>query len=171
MNNSNLQPVGVECGDIYDPNHPDADWSGFVAKRSCRKHIPNQPDQLVPATDGTNFGPRDDVQTADWSKPARRIVKHRESGAVTADTESESKFENDIGMRSSTFSLIGGPVPANSPSNFSPKCWETESQAAARKMKTDLQQLTNRGRSIHVRGRKRRTIQLRGEAEKFLEWV
>lgn len=158
MKNPNLQPVDVDCSDIFDPNHPDADWSGFVAKRSCRKHISSQPDQLVPAIDGTNFGPSDHVQTADWSKPARRIVKHRESGAATTDTDIEPNFENEIGTRSSTFSLIGGPVPANSPSNFSPKCWETEAQAAARKMKTDLQQLTNKGRSIHVRGRKRRTI-------------
>ncbi len=155
----NPQPSEIYCSDVYDPSHPDADWSGFVARRSCRKHIQSQPNQLTPSIDGSNFGPREDVPTEDWSKPARKIVGHRESGAASVvDIESCNDNEKGKGARSSTFSLIGGPIPVTSPSNFSPLCWETEAQAAARKRKTDLQQLTNNGRSIHVRGRKRRTI-------------
>jgi hypothetical protein len=148
--------------DVYNPNHPDADWSGFVAKRSCRKHIETKPDQLIPAKNGSSFGPRDHVPTADWSKPARRIIVHKESGAdgtsgSCVDIGNGSTSANANTQRSSTFSLIGGPIPVNSPSNFSPQCWETEAQAAARKRKTDLEQLTNNGRSMHVRGRQPRT--------------
>ena len=154
--NLNPNPSDIHHSDVYDPTHPDADWSGFIAHRSCRKHIESQPDQLTTAIDGTNFGPSDNAPTKDWSKPARRIVGHRESGAATEDIK--SCYENEGTKRSSTFSLIGGPIPLDSPSNFNPKYWETEAQAAARKRKTELEQLTNNGRSIHVRGRKRRTI-------------
>lgn len=165
-NNLNHQPNIAHFSDIYDPNHPDADWSGFVARRSCRKHIEKQPDQLAPANDGSNFGPSYHAQTADWSKPARRIVQYRESGAATATASANNESTYDErGKKSSTFSLIGGPIPVNSPSDFSPNCWETEAQAAARKRKTDLQQLTNYGRCIHVRGRKSRTIASEDEGQ------
>jgi hypothetical protein len=186
--------------DLYDPDHPDADWSGFVTKRSCRKYIQSQPNQIAPANDGSNFGPTNNAQTVDWSKPARRIVPYKESGAATTasatggrklgndeddhiasrrtfqiqqqeqqeqdhnkkdkyqDYNKEHNGDENYASRSATFTLIGGPIPVNDPFNFSPKCWETEAQAAARKMKTDLHQLTNNGRSIHVRGKKRRTV-------------
>ena len=163
----------------YNPNHPDADWSGFVSKRTNRKHIQTQSDQLAPSIDGTSFGPREEICTNDWSKPARKIVGHRESGTSSTVVdpqqyrrhhqqqhqpncqESYNHSNDDIlssPIRSSTFSLIGGPIPVDSPSNVSSKCWETEAQAAARKRKTELEQLTNKGRSNHVRGRKRRTV-------------
>jgi len=159
------QPNQVHCSDHYDPNHPDADWSGFVTSRSGRKHIPCQPNQITPAIDGNGFGPRNDVETAEWTKPARKIVGHRESGA-----DSDDGAEHQA--RSSTFSLIGGPVPADSPSKFAPECWETEAQSAARKGKTDFQPLTDNGRSMHVRGRKRSnvnsTVEARDEAKETL---
>ncbi len=152
--------------DVYNPDHPDADWSGFVSRRSCRRHNENQPAQIAAVCDGTNFGPVDGVQTADWSKPARRIVPYRESGTVSRNDGSQSCEINGLGpTKSSTFSLIGGPIPVNSPSSFSPTCWETETQAAARKRKTELQQLTNKGRSIHVRGRKRRSTIDAGDSD------
>lgn len=130
----------------YIPDHPDADWSGFVARRTSRKHIPCKPDQLA-AIEGNGLCPGNNVPTDEWKKPARKIVGHRESGA---DSEVGAEGQS----RSSTFSLIGGPVPTSSPSKFSPECWETEAQAANRKLKTDLHQLTDNGRSMHVRGRK-----------------
>ena len=141
-----IEQSSQPCSDGYDPNHPDADWSGFVSKRTSRKHMPCKPDQLT-AIDGNGFGPGNNVSTEEWTKPARKIVGHRESGA---DSESGEKDQ----LRSSTFSLIGGPVPPSIPSKFSPECWETEAQAANRKLKTDLHQLTDNGRSQHVRGRK-----------------
>lgn len=153
----------INISDVYDPNHPDADWSGFVSRRSCRKHIESQPNQLAPANDGSNFGPSNNAQTADWSKPARRVVPHRESGAISTNDRAEFSRNDQGDERSSTFSLIGGPISVNSPSTFSPKCWETEAQAAARKRKTELRQLTNNGRSIHVRGRKQRIIEVEDE--------
>ena len=132
--------------DEYNPDHPDADWSGFVSKRSSRKHIPSKPDQLV-AINGNGIGPDENVPTKEWTKPARKIVGHRESGA-------DSECDASGAGRSSTFSLIGGPVPSSSPSKFKPECWETEAQAANRISKTGLHQLTDNGRSMHVRGRK-----------------
>lgn len=141
------KPSQIHCSDQYDPNHPDADWSGFVSRRTSRKHIPCKPDQLV-AIDGNAFGPADHVATAEWTKPARKIVGHKESGA---DDENAS---SSASARSSTFSLIGGPVPTSSPSKFSPQCWKSEAQTANMRVKTDLEQLTDRGRSKHVRGRK-----------------
>ena len=144
-----IQPNEVHCDDLYDPNHPDADWSGFVSLRSKRKHIPSKPNQIV-AIDGNGYGPTTDVETEEWTKPARKIVGHRESGATDDDEQ------DDHGIRrSSTFTLIGGPVPVQSPSKFAPKCWETEAQAGARRKKTDLQQLTDHGRCMHVSGRRR----------------
>ena len=161
------KPSQIHCSDQYDPNHPDADWSGFVSRRTSRKHIPCKPDQLV-AIDGNAFGPADHVATAEWTKPARKIVGHKESGA---DDDAHAHAQIDIHMkeggaykhantsssasaRSSTFSLIGGPVPTSSPSKFSPQCWKSEAQTANMRVKTDLEQLTDRGRSKHVRGRK-----------------
>lgn len=31
----------------YDPNHPDADWSGYVATVPSKKHIEAPPSQLT----------------------------------------------------------------------------------------------------------------------------
>jgi hypothetical protein len=118
----------------YNPNHPDTDWSGFVSSRSQRKHVPSQPNQLC-AVNSHGLGPKEDVATADWTKPARKIV-------------------HQVNHQSSTFSLIGGPVPAHNPDLYSPGCWETEAQAAARKRKTDLQQLTVQGRSKYIKGKR-----------------
>mmetsp|Transcript_889 Transcript_889/g.1532 ORF Transcript_889/g.1532 Transcript_889/m.1532 type:complete len:263 (-) Transcript_889:6002-6790(-) len=127
----------------YDPSHPDADWSGFVSSRSQRKHIPCQPNQLC-ALNSCGLGPKENVNTADWTKPARKIVQ----GAPCVENDKPHS------IRSSTFSLIGGPVPLDSPNLYSPGWWETETQAAARKRKTDLQQLTVQGRSKYIKGKK-----------------
>jgi len=142
-----LTPNQIYNSHIYDPDHPDADWSGFIAGKSCRKHIPSQPNQLVPL-DGNGFGPRNGVPTAEWTKPARKTVRHRESGADNTCEKTQS----------STFTLIGGPIPETSPSKFASECWETEAQAAARKRKTDLEQLTDHGRSMYIKGRKRSIV-------------
>eukprot|EP01083_Nonionella_stella_P118105 352481_1 len=82
-----IQPNEVHCDDLYDPNHPVADWSGFVSLRSKRKHIPSKPNQIT-AIDGNGYGPTTNVETEEWTKPARKIVGHRESGATDDDERS-----------------------------------------------------------------------------------
>jgi len=136
-----LTPSQIHNNDLYDPDHPDADWSGFVSSKSYRKHIPSQPNQLA-ALNGNGFGPRNDVSTEEWTKPARKIVGHRESGAGSESNKAQS----------STFTLIGGPVPENCPAKFASECWETEAQAGTRTRNTEGEHLTDRGR------RKRRTV-------------
>lgn len=134
----------------YDPTHPDADWSGFVSTRSQRKHVTTRPNQIC-ALNGEGLAPNQEVPTAEWIKPARKMANRAPSCADN--------------VQSSTFSLIGGPVPAVSPGLYSPRCWETEAQAAARKRKTDLEQLTYHGRSIYVNGKKRCNPIIKGAIE------
>jgi hypothetical protein len=135
--------VQVTTGKSYDPDHPDADWSGYVYARSHRKHFLGQPNQLC-AVIGQGLGPKDDAVTAEWKKPSKKILNQ-----ITSCQENKEAKNTP----SSTFSLIGGPVPFDSPNLYSPVCWETETQAAARRRKTDLHQLTNHGRSKYVRGK------------------
>jgi hypothetical protein len=149
-----LTPNQIHSSDDYDPDHPDADWSGFVSIKSCRKHIPSQANQLVPL-DGNGFGPRNGVATAEWTKPARKSVGHRESGADNTCEKTQS----------STFTLICGPIPETSPSKFASECWETEARAAARKKKTGLEQLTHHGRSMYIKGRKSKDAAEDGQHE------
>jgi hypothetical protein len=125
----------IRNSDHYDPDHPDADWGGHVLSKSYRKHIPSQPNQLA-ALNGNGFGPGTNVLTEEWTKPARKIVWHRESGAISTRKEAKS----------STFTLIGGPVPEDRPSKFTSKCWETEAQAGTRTMNPDLQKVQYVGR-------------------------
>ena len=68
-----------------------------------------------------------DAKTSEW-KQGRRVI----------DTSNGSTFE-----------LIGGPEEIN------PSQWQTESQSAASNdKKTTIEQLTETGRSMHVRGKK-----------------
>ena len=146
----------MPSSDFYDPKHKDADWSGFIPKRSNRKHIKSQHTQLESA-DGNAIAPCKGVSTDEWKKPARKIVEHKESGAeIDESIANPSKSANNF-KRSLTFSLIGGPIPANCPESVSSTCWETEAQTAAQKKGTDLHQLTDNGRSKHVRGKKQIT--------------
>jgi len=163
-------------GNDYNPNHPDADWSGFVPAKVCKKQF-NSPKNNrknsndVPAalkvqitcmndedgkggTTASFLGPKKDASTNEWNKPGRRM---------STSSPSPSK-----GFRSSTFSLIGGPSPppssASSPRPSSAGCnhrgnasssqWETESQAMSNQKGTTITQMTERRRSVHVRGRR-----------------
>ena len=148
--NQNLRKL--KCADLYDPSHPEADWSGFVPRRSSKKHIPTPPVQVT-TIDGNGIGPSENSRTEEWTKPARKIVGHKESGAVSGC----NAVVADQIHNSSTFSLIGGPIPGNDPSSMGPSRWETEAQVAARRKSTDLCQLTDNGRSMQVRGRKRKS--------------
>mmetsp|Transcript_4944 Transcript_4944/g.14025 ORF Transcript_4944/g.14025 Transcript_4944/m.14025 type:complete len:241 (-) Transcript_4944:1189-1911(-) len=120
----------------YDPSHPDADWSGFVAPRTSRKHPDGTPSAM--AVHISLQGPNEDAETAEWARPARKVVGSTRSKA------------------GSTFSLIGGPVPSDDPSAFDPGQWETEAKASMerRKRGTDMSRLTDTGRAKHIRGKK-----------------
>lgn len=122
----------------FNPDHPDADWSGYVAPRTSRKHPEGTPSAMAVhiATNETGFGPDESAKTAEWAKPARKITKPLPSS-------------------SSTFPLIGGPVPIDDPSAFDPSRWETEAVAAANRLeRTDINRLTGTGRAMHIRGKK-----------------
>eukprot|EP00559_Dactyliosolen_fragilissimus_P000884 CAMPEP_0184867664 /NCGR_PEP_ID=MMETSP0580-20130426/27457_1 /TAXON_ID=1118495 /ORGANISM="Dactyliosolen fragilissimus" /LENGTH=256 /DNA_ID=CAMNT_0027368087 /DNA_START=82 /DNA_END=852 /DNA_ORIENTATION=+ len=138
------------CSDLYDPDHPDADWSGFVPKRSNKKHVRTLPLQLT-VIDGNGIGPCENAQIEEWKKPARKSVSHKESYAGFC----EGGDDEGLCYKSSTFSLIGGPVPVNDPSSVKASRWETEAQAAAKRKSTNLGQFTDNGRSMQVRGLKR----------------
>jgi hypothetical protein len=131
--------------------HPDTDWSGYVPQPCRKKRIEDPKLQLTPI-DGNGIGPSDFAETEEWTKPARKTIAHKESDAGPGD---ELFTRHGERKRSLTFNLIGGPVPVNDPMNVGSGCWETEAQIFSRKKATDLRQLTDKGRSMHVRGRKR----------------
>jgi len=141
----------LQCSDVYDPNHSEADWSGFVPKKTAKKFIPPKHSQIVNAIGGNGLTITNNANSREWLKPAKRIVGHKES-----DTDEIGTYEGDQIPLSSTFSLIGGPAPINDPQSVSPSQWETESQVASRKKATSLCQRTDRGRSMHVSGLKRK---------------
>jgi len=123
----------------YDPSHPDADWSGFVAPRTSRKHPDGIPTAL--AVHISLQGPNEDAGTAEWTRPARKVV---------AASRSEA---------GSTFFLIGGPVPPEDPSAFDPSKWATEAGASMAGIEqhsksTHVSRLTDKGRAMHIRGKK-----------------
>ncbi|GFH54580.1 predicted protein [Chaetoceros tenuissimus] len=130
---------------MYDPSHPDADWSGFVPNKTSRKHIPTQPNALGPQSNG--FCPTAQAQTQEWSKPARKIVHHRESGAETTMKEDEDH-------RSQTFSLTAGLIPEDDREKYKSKNWETEAQSASKRKQTELDQRSVKGRCMYIRGKK-----------------
>ena len=119
----------------YDPSHPDADWSGFVAPRTSRKHPDGIPSAM--AVHISLEGPNEDAETAEWARPARKQM-----------TEASR----------STFSLIGGPIPCEDPSAFDPSKWITEASASMgaddQNKSTDVSRLTDNGRAMHIRGKK-----------------
>ena len=128
----------IMVNEIYDPCHIDADWSGWVALRTSRWH-PTSPATAMKVsvtTNETGFGPNREAETTEWSKPSRKLVTH------------------SLGSKSSTFSLIGGPVSAD---DLDDACrWESEASAAANPAKgTQISQLTDAGRSMHIRGKKK----------------
>jgi hypothetical protein len=127
---------------MYDPSHVDADWSGYVSFTSARKHFNNENGCLEVSL--SSVTPNFSASTLEWSKPSRKIIPYMESGAETSNS-------NQLGnkLRSSTFDLIGGPLVKDCPD-----CWETEAQVAARREKTGLHQLTDKGRSMCIRGKR-----------------
>lgn len=123
----------------FNPDHPDADWSGFIRPCESKKHQINEPAAMkvhITYNKDAGIAPNDDAVTYEWSKPNRRMrcEGYKDSGCSNT--------------------LIGGPVPENDPDSFSSMRWETESQAASRRLKTNIDQLTCTGRSMHVRSKR-----------------
>jgi len=119
----------------YDPCHPDADWSGFIKPRESRKHPTGEAAAMklnLMTNLDSGYVPNSDANVEEWNRPGRRIL-------------SKSNYSSD--------SLIGGPI-SNSSKSCSPDCWESETQAACRREKTSIDQLTTTGRSMHIRSRK-----------------
>ena len=134
----------------YDPSHPDADWSGFVAPRTSRKHPDGIPSAM--AVHISLEGPNEDAETAEWARPARKQMA-----------------EASRSRAGSTFSLIGGPIPCEDPSAFDPSKWTTEASASMvgaddQNKPTDVSRLTDNGRAMHIRGKKTVVSSKHGES-------
>ena len=144
----------------YNPNHPDADWSGFVLPPQSRKHPSEIPAamrvQINSTINGTGLCPNENVETLEWTKPRLRVKfdsKSESKSNLEANPERIEKKTTES-CKSPTFSLIGGPTPVSDPSSVGSIGWETEAQAAMKQTGTRVRQLTTYGRSIHIRGRK-----------------
>mmetsp|Transcript_42594 Transcript_42594/g.129282 ORF Transcript_42594/g.129282 Transcript_42594/m.129282 type:complete len:194 (-) Transcript_42594:24-605(-) len=85
-----------------------------------------------------------------------------------ATVEEPDQYSSAQDQKLSTFSLFGGPIPTDDPSKFDSCQWESESSAMTkRERRTGIDQLTDAGRSMHVRGKKeatRRSVDPRGDA-------
>ena len=103
------------------------DWSGNAAPVSSKKHVAEPHSKIATLSSGIC------ADDEGW-KPGRKVA--------------------DKTANSSSTSIIGGPVPQNSPSVVEPSHWKTEAQAASEKTKTTTDMLTEGGRSIYVRGKK-----------------
>ena len=144
----------------YNPNHPNADWSGFVPPRQCRKHPTKTPKamqvQIHFNHNGTGICPTEDVDTLEWNKPRLKVQFEYEFDP--SNHHHHSAKDKDSQVKKSTFSLIGGPTPStlynHNPSNVRCIGWETEAQSAMKQNGTQVKQLTTYGRSIHIRGRR-----------------
>ena len=111
--------------DQYNPSHPYADWSGYVAPLSSKKHIEILPAQITSLSSG--IGPTEEASNHEW-KPSLRVIQVNESGSSpTGDSKT-----------SSTFTLFGGPVPKDT-SEVGSSHWKTEAQAAYEQVKTTVE--------------------------------
>lgn len=133
----------------YNPNHPDADWSGFISPDSLtgkRHYKTNEKSntcvQIVP--NDTGLCPNETSDTLDWKRPGRSNVDGTQ-----------------IQRRRRKQSIIGGPIPLHDPESVtSEKKWESETKSSFfnddpnKKCGTKVNQLTIYGRSQHIRGRK-----------------
>mmetsp|Transcript_12170 Transcript_12170/g.14845 ORF Transcript_12170/g.14845 Transcript_12170/m.14845 type:complete len:280 (+) Transcript_12170:114-953(+) len=126
----------------FNPSHPDADWSGYVPTKSCRKQCFEHESLALKGqlrADECGLIPSTNSETNEWLKPERKM-----------------KFDhlNNNGVTNSTFSIIRGPVSSTDPSKSCTHNWESEAQRATKGGKTEVHQLTDYGKSMHIRGRK-----------------
>lgn len=133
-----LELLGRLKGGFYAPDHPNADWSGYVPETKGRKQFWSEEglsgnkglrplamrDHLTTGATGDYFGPSSDAETKEWKHSGRKI----------------SPFYKDS---------VGMEVSAKTATQ-----WETEAKAAMNQRHTVIEQLTDFGRAIHVRGKK-----------------
>jgi hypothetical protein len=95
---------------IYDPDHPDADWSGFVAKKPERRHVQGHISQQIG-------------------------IQHTENGIVSKEERDEygrkRRVENKLTMAHAN--LIGGLPPNDDP-------WKSNYQRFANQDSTSIDQ-------------------------------
>jgi hypothetical protein len=127
-------------GGFYDVTHPNADWSGYVPQPEGRKHFSSKEepyensgfiplamrDQITIAPSGDYFGPSSDATTSEWKRSGRKIAPL-------------ILYKDSVGLEESAKTETH---------------WETEAAAAMNKNPTVLDQLTDFGRAIHIRGKK-----------------
>jgi hypothetical protein len=125
-------------GGFYDTGHPNADWSGYVPQPEGRKHFCSDDesceckgfiplamrDHISIAATGDYFGPSSDAATSEWKRSGRKIAPF---------------YKDSVGLEVSEKTATQ---------------WETEAKAAMNKNPTVLDQLTDFGRAIHIRGKK-----------------
>jgi len=102
--------------EYYEPQNPNADWSGFVPNPKGRQHQTNPNAYKVSLAADENYNslvPNDAAQTSDWKPNANK--RHGNNN------------------NRSTMNLIGGPVDVREPEQLHSSRWETEAQAAQKR--------------------------------------
>ena len=89
--------------EYYDPNDPNADWSGFVAKPQ-RRHIPSTtPSAMKVQFQSTESGfmmPSEGAKTSDWHRPGKKTA--------SPDQNSNPNSTVKKNQMSTTPNLLGG---------------------------------------------------------------
>ena len=141
--------------EFYDPQDPNADWSGFVAKPQGRLHMSDKNTHVTsikPNVKYNAFVPSSNAETSDWVKPGKKAIAP--GGGQRTDMQNVNPNTQNT-YRSESFALFGGPTEQRTSGRF-----ETEAQAAMKGGNggTLIEQLTPAGRSMYVRGKKNSEI-------------
>jgi hypothetical protein len=146
-----LAPAYYE--ETYDPNNPSADWSGFVPKPRGRHHFQETQNAMKVQFQPDNgfIMPAADAQTSDFKRPGKKVLR-----AESSDQNSHPNYGRGSQMRS-TPNLLGGPVPLTG--KYAYNRFETEARSANSVLETGvggtgIDQLTDKGRGMYVRGKK-----------------
>jgi len=145
--------VPAHYEEYYDPNDPNADWSGFVPKPRGRHHYNETPTamkvQVKPDESGFLM-PAAEASTSDFRRPGKKVIE------PSSDQNLHPNYGRGSQMRS-TPNLLGGPVPISG--KYAYNRFETEARSANSTIETgyrgtNIDQLTDKGRGMYVRGKK-----------------
>jgi len=96
--------------EYYDPNDPQADWSGFVEKPRGRAHFKDTPAamkvQVAPTPDGFIM-PAAEADTTDNTRTGKKKQ-------FDVEHQKENKSGASASQMRSTENLLGGPIPLDS---------------------------------------------------------
>jgi hypothetical protein len=162
-------------GGFIDKSHPDADWSGYVTPPVGRKHFFSTADKQILSTGQETphhdvceedppplalksnlkhgLGIQHEADTCEWTRPQRKRVEQ----VTDSDCECE-EYTAPCSLQ------IGGITPLDDPDRFSSSRWQSENMKQMktraehnlqgdRFTSTDLEQLTEKGRRMRVRGK------------------